>query len=72
MILWFILMHLEWTWGVFLCKIGKWAAYGFRQLKVHYPTHDLEIAVMVFDFKICRHYLYGVHLDRHTDHKCLQ
>ena len=37
-------------------------AYGSRQLKNHeqnYPTHDLELAVIVFALKIWRHYLYG-------------
>ncbi|KAH0636085.1 hypothetical protein KY290_036497 [Solanum tuberosum] len=50
-------------------------AYASRQLKVHeknYPTHDLEIATVVFALKIWRHYLYGVHVDVFTDHKSLQ
>ena len=43
-------------------------------LKVHeknYPTHDLELVAMVFALKIWRNYLYGVHVDVHTDHKAL-
>jgi len=35
--------------------------YASRQLKVHeknYPTNDLELAVVVFDLKTWRHYLY--------------
>ena len=39
-------------------------AYASRQLKNHednYPTHDLELVVVVFALKIWRHYLYGVH-----------
>ncbi|KAH0691243.1 hypothetical protein KY285_018431 [Solanum tuberosum] len=50
-------------------------AYASRQLKVHeknYPTHDLELVVVVFTFKIWRHYLYGVHVDVFTDHNNLQ
>ena len=46
-----------------------------RQLKAHkknYPTHDLELAVVVFAIKIWRHYLYGVNIDMFTDHKSLQ
>ncbi|WMV49693.1 hypothetical protein MTR67_043078, partial [Solanum verrucosum] len=46
-----------------------------KQLKVHeknYPTHDLELATVVFALKIWRHYLYGVHVDVFTDHKSLQ
>ena len=37
-------------------------AYASRQLKVHernYPTHDLELARIVFALKRWRHYLYG-------------
>jgi len=40
----------------------KVVAYASRQLKVHeknYPTHDLELAAVVFVLKIWRHYLYG-------------
>src|SRR5688500_17900104 len=54
---------------------GKVIAYASRQLKVHennYPTHDLELAAVVFALKIRRHYLYGVHVDVFTDHKSLQ
>ena len=54
---------------------GKVVAYASRQRKVHkknYPTHDLELAVIVFALKIWRHYLYGVHVDVYTDHKSLQ
>ena len=34
---------------------GKVVAYASRQLKLHeqnYPTHDLELAVVVFSLKI--------------------
>ncbi|WMV45356.1 hypothetical protein MTR67_038741, partial [Solanum verrucosum] len=54
---------------------GKVIAYASRQLKVHkmnYPTHDLELAAVVFALKIWRYYLYGVHVDVFTDHKSLQ
>ncbi|WMV09011.1 hypothetical protein MTR67_002396 [Solanum verrucosum] len=37
----------------------------------NYPTHDLELAAVVFALKIWRHYLYGVHVDMFTDHKGL-
>ena len=36
------------------------------------PTHDLELAAVVYALKIWRHYLYGVHVDILTDHKSLQ
>ena len=54
---------------------GKVIAYAYRQLKVHeknYPTHDLELAAVVFALKIWRHYLYGVHVAVFTNHKSLQ
>ena len=41
---------------------GRVVAYGSRQLKNHeqnYPTHDMELAAVVFALKIWRHYLYG-------------
>ncbi|WMV38877.1 hypothetical protein MTR67_032262 [Solanum verrucosum] len=50
-------------------------AYAPRQLKQHerkYPTHDLELAAVVFALKIWRHYLYGVHCEIYTDHLSLQ
>ncbi|WMV18591.1 hypothetical protein MTR67_011976, partial [Solanum verrucosum] len=56
-------------------KNGKVIAYASRQLKVHeknYPTHDLELAAVVFTLKIWRHHLYEVHVDVFTDHKSIQ
>ncbi|CAN4115829.1 unnamed protein product [Withania somnifera] len=50
-------------------------AYSLRQLKVHersYPTHDLELAAIVFSLKIWRHYLYGVRCEIFTDHRSLR
>ena len=47
----------------------------FRQLKPHeknYPTHDLELAAVVFALKIWRHYLYGEKCRIFTDHKSLK
>nr|GFA04822.1 retrotransposon protein, putative, Ty3-gypsy subclass [Tanacetum cinerariifolium] len=47
-------------------KHGKVIAYASRQLKpyeVNYPTHDLELAAVVFALKIWRHYLYGESCD---------
>ncbi|XP_075103947.1 uncharacterized protein LOC142178428 [Nicotiana tabacum] len=61
--------------GCVLIQHGKVIAYASRQLKAHeknYPTHDLELAAVVFALKIWRHYLYGVHVDIFTDHKSLQ
>ena len=50
-------------------------AYASRQLKKHeenYPTHNLELATVVFALKIWRHYLYGAPCRIFTDHKSLQ
>ena len=57
-----------------LMQHGKVIDYDSRKLKVHernYPTHDLELASVVFAFKIWRHYLYDVHVNVNTDHKSL-
>ena len=50
-------------------------AYASRNLKVHeknYPTHDLELAAVVFALKLWRDYLYAVHVHVFTDHKILR
>ena len=61
--------------GCVLMQHDRVIAYASRQLKVHernYPTHDLELAAVVFALKIWRHYLYGVRCEIYTDHKSLQ
>ena len=61
--------------GCVLMQRDKVISYASRKLKVHeknYPTHDLELVVVVFELEIWRHYLYGVHVDVFTDHKSLQ
>ncbi|KAA3484026.1 DNA/RNA polymerases superfamily protein [Gossypium australe] len=48
--------------GRVLMQEGKVIAYASRQLKPHeknYPTHDLELAAIVFTLKAWRHHLYG-------------
>ena len=60
--------------GFFLMQHCKLIAYTSRQLKVHeknYPTHDLELAVVVFTLKIWRNYCM-VSMWMFTDHKILQ
>ena len=50
-------------------------AYASRQLKPHeknYPTHDLELATIVFALKIWRHYLYLEKCFIYTDYKSLK
>jgi len=48
--------------GAVLMQDGKVIAYASRQLRPHevnYPTHDLELAAVIFALKLWRHYLYG-------------
>ncbi|KAI3817324.1 hypothetical protein L1987_11113 [Smallanthus sonchifolius] len=61
--------------GCVLMQRGKVIAYASRQLKTHeanYPTHDLELAVVVFALKKWRHYLYGTKCTIYTDHKSIK
>ena len=61
--------------GFVLLQHGKVISYGSSQLLPHekyYPTHDLDLAAVVFALKIWCHYLYGVHLDIYTYHKSLR
>ena len=61
--------------GCVLMQNDRVIAYASRQLKKHeenYPTHDLELAAVVFALKIWRHYLYGVPCRIFTYHKSLQ
>ncbi|KAK9098545.1 hypothetical protein Syun_025590 [Stephania yunnanensis] len=61
--------------GCVLMQDGRVIAYASRQLKIHeknYPTHDLELAAVVFALKIWRHYLYGEKFVLFVDHKSLK
>lgn len=61
--------------GCVLMQNERVVAYGSRQLKnheQHYPTHDLELAAVVFALKLWRHYLYGEKFEIFTDHKSLR
>jgi len=61
--------------GYVLMQERKAVAYASRQLKVHernYPTHDLELAAIVFTLKIWRYYLYGAQFRVFNDHKSLK
>ncbi|GAU51374.1 hypothetical protein TSUD_413070 [Trifolium subterraneum] len=58
--------------GCVLMQEGAVVAYASRQLKPHeenYPTHDLELAAIIFALKIWRHHLYGVQFALYSDHK---
>lgn len=46
-----------------------------RMLKSHeesYPTHDFELASIIFPLKVWRHYLYWAHFEMFSDHKSLK
>jgi hypothetical protein len=61
--------------GCVLMQEGRVIAYGSRQLKKlegNYPTHDLELAAVVFALKSWRNYLYGESCDIYTYHKSLK
>ena len=61
--------------GCVLMQSGRVVAYGSRQLKNHeqnYPTHDMELAAIVFALQIWRHYLYGEQFEVFSDHKSLK
>jgi hypothetical protein len=54
---------------------GRVVAYASKKLRKHelnYPTHDLELAVVVYAFKIWRHYLIGHKCEIYKDHKNLK
>ena len=61
--------------GCVLMQSGRVVAYSSRQLKNHeknYPTHDMELAAIIFALKIWHHYLYGEKFEVYSDHKSLK
>jgi hypothetical protein len=61
--------------GCVLMQEGKVIAYASRQLRKHeknYPTHDLELAVVVHALNIWMHYMIGNKCKIFTDHKSLK
>ena len=61
--------------GCVLMQHKRVVAYASRQLKKHglnYPTHYLELALVIFALKTWRHYLYGATCQIFTDHKSLK
>jgi len=61
--------------GGVLMQNRQVVAYASRQLKVHeknYPTHDLELAAVVYVLKIWSHYVYGSKFEVFSDHKSLK
>ncbi|XP_062118861.1 uncharacterized mitochondrial protein AtMg00860-like [Humulus lupulus] len=61
--------------GCVLMKNEKVVTYASRQLNEYeqrYPTHDLELATVIFALKIWRHYLYGEKCEIYMDQKGLK
>jgi hypothetical protein len=61
--------------GCVLMQDGHVVAYASRQLRkheMHYPTHDLELAIMVHALKNWRRYIMGKRRELYTDHKSLK
>jgi hypothetical protein len=61
--------------GCVLMQDDHMVAYASQQLRKHeehHPTHNLELAVVVYTIKIWRHYLTGERCELYTDHKCLK
>jgi hypothetical protein len=61
--------------GCVLMQEGRVIAYALCELRKHevnYPTHDLELAIVVHALKIWRHYLLGNVCNIYTDHKSLK
>jgi hypothetical protein len=60
--------------GCVLMQDDSMVAYDSQQLRKHeehYPTPDLELAVVVRDLKIWRYYLMEKRCELYTDHKRL-
>jgi hypothetical protein len=60
--------------GVFMQE-GRVLSYFSRQLRhheEHYPTHDLELVVVVMALRMWCHYLLGNVVHIYTDHKSLK
>jgi hypothetical protein len=61
--------------GGVLMQDGRAITYTSRQLwrhEEHYPTHDLELLVVVHALKVWRHYLLGNLVHIYTDQKSLK
>ncbi|XP_069143422.1 uncharacterized protein [Solanum lycopersicum] len=54
-----------------VCQVIVYASRQLRDYEKNYPTHDLELAVVIFGLKLWRNYLYRVHVDVFTENKSL-
>ena len=58
-----------------LMQSGRVVDYGSQQLKNYeqiYPTHDMELAAIIFALKVWRHYLYNEQFEVFLNHKSLK
>jgi hypothetical protein len=65
----------RWGLGCVLMQEEHVITYASRQLRKHelnYPTHDLEMDVVVHALKIWRHYIMGTKCQVYTNHKSLK
>jgi hypothetical protein len=53
-------------------RVIAYASQALRPPEKNYPTHDLELAVVIHALKIWRHYLMGNHCNIFTDHESLK
>ena len=53
-------------------NVISFASTKLKPREQNYPTHDLELAAVVFALKKWRHYLYGVTFEVYSDHKSLR
>src|SRR4051812_36645602 len=61
--------------GCVLMQERRVIAYGSRQLHSHeenFPTHDLELAAVIYALKLWRHYLIGNRCKIYIDHQSLK
>jgi hypothetical protein len=52
--------------------VVAYASWQSRKHEAHYPTHDLELAIVVHALKIWRHYLMEKRCELYMDHKSLK
>jgi hypothetical protein len=53
-------------------QVVSYASHQLRKYEENYPTHDLELAVVVHALKIWRHYLISHRCEIYSDHKSLK
>jgi hypothetical protein len=59
-----------------MCAYARWSCgsvffTAIKEHEEHYPTYDLELAIVVHALKIWRHYLLGKRCELYMNHKSL-